>query len=307
MFVNLQGFICRRLKAAGGLICVKGMALSTVQVCLTAEAVALAATVGVCMLFSGPLRGFAAFAAAKLVIRQGTRALPRAAALVTLPAFFGCLLASEAARIVVAVAVSKKAQRVVVNSARALAMLGDPDRAIADLASRALHSTSSPTSVWRPCIPRGAAARASVTVMTACAARRYLLAAALMSALAPFFFSGAAMLFSRAVLAWWVLSAPSSPSGKENLRRLGQSTKAMYPTQQAKTAPSSVATASACVWDAFGTYSCAAKKPSTQSRSAFPAAVLEGFDASPAAKGLRSSGSPTGFEGFCGCSASHSE
>ena len=192
----------------------------------TVEVAAVATALLSYTLFSGPLRGFALFAAAKLVLRQGTRALPRALALVMLPAFFGCLLVSEAARIAATAAVGVMGGKnsitsILRSSARALELLGDPDRTISDLTGRALQSTSSPTSVWRACIPRGAHARASVAVRAACAARRWLLVAAVVSAIVPFLSGSPTALVTRAVATWWILSSPASHAirGKSSAHR----------------------------------------------------------------------------------------
>ena len=79
----------------------------------------------------------------------------------------------------------------------------------------------------------------------------------------------------------------------------------MYPQQKQQTKQ---AVPPVCVWDAFGTYSCGGSGAKNQAAAqrpapAFPAAIMEGFSGF----GGAAKASNDGVEGFCGCSASHSD
>ncbi len=163
------------------------------------ELAAASAAWGARALFGSLLRGFAAVAAVKLLLRRGARGVPAAAALLALPAAFGCLaLADGLAQLTRIFSTSRRHPRALVTRiARAASMIGNLDAALAALPSRALRPPSSATSVWaRPPNPRpcregceGGAGRRSgraLALRAASACRRWLLVAAAASLVAPF-------------------------------------------------------------------------------------------------------------------------
>lgn len=174
------------------------------------EAVAIAAALLSATVFSGPLRGFATVAAAKLVLRRGARAAATAAVLVCAPAPFGCILLSEACRAVIAITAASHRRRpldLVRRSVRALTVLGDLDGTIADLPARTLRPQSSPTSVWSACLPKRKSLRVSRTLQVACALRRWLLFSAVATAYVPFCTGGVTAMLSRVAIIGWAVAA----------------------------------------------------------------------------------------------------
>ena len=186
---------------------------------MASELIGAAAAAAAFWAFAGPFRGFAALAAAKLLLRRGRRAAPAALALVALPSLFGCLLLADAtaAALRLAAASRRRPGGLLGRIASAAALVSDVDAALAALPARALRPPSSASSPWAfspspagNCIGCGRCMRA-VSV-----ARRWLLVAAAAAAFSPFSpaASAAGSLLPRFAMVAWLLSSVPRPRPK---------------------------------------------------------------------------------------------